>query len=378
MVGPLNIGLCDIYMSVPGFFHSSHTFPKLSCTKSQVHTTTQPHKTYPQPQSPLHAEMSETITTRFLILSDTHGLSPQSTNDPKHGFRKDKMPSADVVLHCGDLTENGSVKDYEKAIAMLSTLDAELKLVIAGNHDLTLDRDHCLRERGNADAYDEAMKLWQGPTAKNAGIVFLHEEGVYTFTLRKSGASFTVYASPWTPQYGDSAFQYPTDRDRYNAISPAWAENVATERSRLPAFPGVDVVMTHGPPKYVLDDTGRGNSAGCEHLRRAICHARPRLHCFGHVHGGWGAQKVAWDNTGRLSPSVIGEEDTVLMPLPKEFVGKNSSRKRGYATVQTDDMRHGDQTLFVNAAIADEECTNAPWLIKLELPRKMDGQDASA
>jgi Icc-related predicted phosphoesterase len=34
--------------------------------------------------------------------------------------------------------------------------------------------------------------------------------------------------------------------------------------------------------------------AGCGDLFAAVARARPRVHCFGHFHEGWGAKKVAW------------------------------------------------------------------------------------
>jgi 3',5'-cyclic AMP phosphodiesterase CpdA len=49
------------------------------------------------------------------------------------------IPKADVVLHCGDITENGIPEDYERAVRMLGSIEAELRLVIPSNHDLSLD-----------------------------------------------------------------------------------------------------------------------------------------------------------------------------------------------------------------------------------------------
>ena len=67
------------------------------------------------------------MATTFLILSDTHD---DAFPDPA------SLPSSrvDVVLHCGDLTMIGGLSNYKEAIANLKAIDAELKLVIAGNH----------------------------------------------------------------------------------------------------------------------------------------------------------------------------------------------------------------------------------------------------
>lgn len=49
-------------------------------------------------------------------------------------------PKADVILLCGDLTQVGGVPSFKRALKMLGSIDAELKLVIPGNHDLELDK----------------------------------------------------------------------------------------------------------------------------------------------------------------------------------------------------------------------------------------------
>src|SRR5690348_10884887 len=77
-----------------------------------------------------------TIRTRFLILSDTHAALPTSPTSP---FRS-PLPDADVLIHCGDLTMNGSVAQHATAVTLLSSVSAPLKIVIPGNHDVTLDR----------------------------------------------------------------------------------------------------------------------------------------------------------------------------------------------------------------------------------------------
>ena len=236
------------------------------------------------------------------------------------------------------------------------------------------------------------------------GITYL-TEGTHTFTL-KNGASFIVYASPKTPsqygpQYGFHAFQYASREDRYNPskgssgipITPPYATNASTSSSTTPDFPNVNIVMTHGPPKYILDRAGDRSSAGCEHLRRAVCRAKPQLHCFGHIHGSYGAQRVAWkSSTAKEELEDICIEakeayDDDMIPLPQvepEGRMKNSSRKRGFARISNTSQEavvHGKQTLLINAAVkaGDDELPNAPWLVDLKLPcRALRPRDRSS
>lgn len=175
-----------------------------------------------------------TVNTRFLVLSDTHDLDSMKCCVD--------MPSADVIIHCGDITEGGGIEQHRQAIKGLASIRGELKLVIAGNHDIDLDPAH-------SQVSEAVHALWA--SAIDDGICYLRE-GTYTFKL-KNGAMFSVHASPQTPQYGvGSAFQYPTNEDRYNRSSPDHARNTCTDSSFVPE--NVDVLMTHGPSKYILDD----------------------------------------------------------------------------------------------------------------------------
>lgn len=182
---------------------------------------------------------------RFLIFSDTHSAQLPTI-----------LPVCDVLLHCGDLAEDGSPKSIAEALQALGKIKAELKLVIAGNHEVSLDRTFYLSEGGGEADVGKAYALISPEADSEAsknGVTFL-EEGTHTFTL-SSGASFIIFASPYTPTHGVWAFQYPSGEDRFNYAyeTPLWAQNVGTETSVIPN--GVDIVMTHGPPQYVLDAT---------------------------------------------------------------------------------------------------------------------------
>ena len=294
---------------------------------------------------------------KFLILSDTHDAELQS------------YPECDVVLHSGDLTEDGSPASISEAIQAMGKIKAELKLLIAGNHEISLDRDYYLSEGGLEADHETSRSLVSGSNseAEKNGITYLNE-GTHEFTL-KSGATFRIYTSQWTPKYGSSAFQYPSGEDRFNPIeiTPQWAKNVASEDSIIPE--GVDIVMTHGPPKYILDATSDGRNAGCEHLRRAIARTKPRLHCFGHVHRGYGIQRIEFDSTKSIT------DDDAIVALPKDFIGKNGAKRKGYVSLPpgvAETFQTKKQSLMVNAAIIDESHKpgNMPWIVDLELPSK--------
>ncbi|KAL2102743.1 hypothetical protein ACEWY4_001911 [Coilia grayii] len=68
--------------------------------------------------------------TRFVCISDTH-----SRTDAIH------MPYGDVFIHAGDFTELGLPSEVKKFNDWLGTLPYDIKIVIAGNHELTFDQE---------------------------------------------------------------------------------------------------------------------------------------------------------------------------------------------------------------------------------------------
>ncbi|KAF2865395.1 Metallo-dependent phosphatase-like protein [Massariosphaeria phaeospora] len=319
---------------------------------------------------------SSLIKTRFLILSDTHSASPSSSNNASP-FRL-PLPRADVLLHCGDLTMAGHLHEYDATLAMLGAIDADLKLVIAGNHDISLDEQFYRRrgqsmqglERPDPDMYAKAREMWTGERARRAGVTFL-DEGVWGFVLG-NGARLRVYASPYQPEFCDWAFPYNRTQDRFNpahSCSPG-AESIAT--NPVPDFPTVDVVMTHGPPLGIRDETALEKQAvGCEHLLRAVGRCRPRLHCFGHIHEGWGAERVVW---GEGDGRVMGKEEVLV---DREKVEREKVEREGAAFVDARELVFGKETLMVNASImtVGYEPVQGPWVVDLDLERAVQGEE---
>lgn len=309
-------------------------------------------------------EKCSTIATNFLVISDTHNLEFGDTVGDSQKLRL-PTPKVDVLLHCGDLTQVGGVSSFKKALKMLGSTDAELKIVIAGNHDLELDKTYWEAQRDDEgtledpEDHDLAVRAMTGPLADEAGVTFLNE-GTYCFTL-KSGAIFTIYVSPYTPAFCDWAFAYEHNEDRFN--EPHQLADGITSIATNPIPDGVDIVMTHGPPKGILDWCPQGR-VGCENLLKALCRVRPMMHCFGHIHESNGVEIIDWEKPATVKPPLrknetvhrYFEEYPTESPYPQPFLLKNGLENR---------------TLAVNASImtGDNKPENAPWIINLDLPR---------
>ncbi|KAJ5969045.1 hypothetical protein N7501_005293 [Penicillium viridicatum] len=283
------------------------------------------------------------IQTRFLICSDTHGI------DSLPGFIPSAKQHADVVIHCEDLTTQSQLHEYKASIRLLQAINAPLKLVIAGNHDFTMDIPMFHKKIAEAESlerdlveqaygYDgEARRLFEG-----TGITFL-DEGVYSFHLQ-NGALLTVYASPYTPSLGDGSNT-------------------------------VDVVMTHGPPKGIMDYTHSGERAGS---RTSFAPSLVPDHDHGCI------ASVTFMKAGERN-LLHGSCPIAKLSDMKDGAGKGLSKEgapmKYFATSHCSGDAHplnwGSQMLFVNAAIEgtpqgmDDQKENLPmqlpWAVDLEL-----------
>ncbi|RMZ90811.1 hypothetical protein DV736_g1947, partial [Chaetothyriales sp. CBS 134916] len=309
---------------------------------------------------------SNTVKTRILIISDTHNALPLNTHTDAHDNShlvpfKWPLPKADVLLHAGDLTSNGKDLQHERALELLTRIDASLKVVIPGNHDITLDRDyyadnphlHASYAKYSPQKLDEIEHLYTGKHAKAAGIEYM-VEGTRTFDL-PNGARFTLYASAYQPEFYSWAFGYPRHVDRFN---PESGDAVNPVTGTTTDATSVDIMLTHGPPLGILDRTFRGDDVGCEHLRRAVERAKPRMNCFGHIHEAWGALTKDWSGAG-------DHDEHYHQPDAAECVGQMG------AYIDATALRAGQETLFINASIMDRSYKprQSPWIVDMMLPK---------
>ncbi|KAH8717079.1 ser/Thr protein phosphatase family protein-like protein [Phaeosphaeriaceae sp. PMI808] len=318
------------------------------------------------------------VKTRFLIISDTHSASPEQNIANNNVAFRPPLPKADVLLHCGDLTIIGHLREYEKTLDMLQHIDADLKLVIAGNHDISLDEVY-YRRKGpymhGANGYDEALpgkarEMWLGERARQAGVTYL-EEGTHTFTLT-NGARLRVYASPYQPEFCDWGFPYFRNQDRYNPAHQCTPNAVPIAENPIPDFPGVDVMMTHGPPMGILDATRTEEHVGCQHLLRAARRCKPRLHCFGHIHEAWGARKVRWREGQNLDVSIEGHvEESHEIQVDEDRMAYEKAARVDTSRDGDVVVEYGKETLMVNASIMtiSYKPWNSPWLVDVELEK---------
>eukprot|EP01065_Artemidia_motanka_P010802 TRINITY_DN15788_c0_g1_i1.p1 TRINITY_DN15788_c0_g1~~TRINITY_DN15788_c0_g1_i1.p1 ORF type:complete len:301 (+),score=70.93 TRINITY_DN15788_c0_g1_i1:67-969(+) len=192
---------------------------------------------------------------RVVIISDTH------THEPP-------VPNGDVLIHAGDFSDTGEAADVEKFVAWMKRLPHRHKILVAGNHDLTMDEA----------SYPKLWKVFRHPEQYDTKALrrmvsgevrMLEEEGVEIEGVR-------IWGSPWQPWFCDWAFNL----ERGPELEKRW--------QKIPD--DVDILVTHSPPLGHGDLCSSRQRAGCFHLLREVTQrVRPRLHIFGHIHEGYGA-----------------------------------------------------------------------------------------
>jgi Icc-related predicted phosphoesterase len=177
---------------------------------------------------------------RAVIISDTH---------EKH--RQIFLPEGDILIHCGDWTFTGAFNKVADFIHWMKEQDFKYKCIIAGNHELSLDH--------RSSSRNMILNL-----IKESGIIYLEDS-----LIEIEGIKF--YGAPWQPEFHSWAFNLP----RGFPLANKWKQ--------IPN--DVNVLITHGPPYGILDDTTDNGSQGCEELAKRVKQLpNLKLHCFGHLH----------------------------------------------------------------------------------------------
>lgn len=197
---------------------------------------------------------------KIVLISDTHD---------RHEMVK--VPPCDILIHAGDLTMDGRMSRSLRAMHWLNNQDARHVVFIAGNHDLAFEHKY------------EIIKEHTG----DLRIHYLQDSGIELEGLK-------IWGSPYTPRFHDWAFMY--DRAGY----PRWG--------MIPN--DTDILITHGPPLGHFDQSipeyFDSDHLGCFDLRERVLSVKPKIHVFGHIHGGYG-HRAADNGVHYYNASVVDE-----------------------------------------------------------------------
>lgn len=171
---------------------------------------------------------------RIVCISDTHNWNEQLV-----------VPDGDVLIHAGDSTSVGDINELEAFANWFRSFPHKHKVLIAGNHERTLDPRNAL----------------YGPSRE------IVEEFTYLFDSGVTIDGVNFYGTPW---------QFNLHHWGFHTVSP--------ERKWAGIPDDTHILITHIPPKGIQDMTSYGVSLGCPYLTRRVYEVKPKLHVFGHVH----------------------------------------------------------------------------------------------
>lgn len=219
------------------------------------------------------------------FFSDTHG---------KHGLgvlgQYVPFGGTDVAVFTGDMSMRGTKHEVADFIEWYSKMPVQHKLLIAGNHDF-------FWEKADEIAIKEMLA--------DKGLIYLNDSGVTIDYVK-------FWGSPITPWFHSWAFnRLPGDE-----IQKHW--------DLIPN--DVDILMTHGPAYGLRDQvvnhrsSDDGRHVGCRQLLSKIKQVKPQVHCFGHIHEGYGVSLE--DGTAFVNASVMDEDyNPINKPITIEIFG---------------------------------------------------------
>ena len=180
---------------------------------------------------------------RVVLLSDTHN----------HDFTRLNLPDGDLLIHAGDWTNRGTIGELVRFNDYCGKAVEKYKYgiwVTPGNHDFLAQTATTLCEN----------------LLTNCNLM-INERVTF------DGINF--WFSPYTPFFCNWAFMEEIDE-------------LATIWDKIPD--DTNVLITHGPPKNILDVTVDDfMNVGCLELRKKIKRLpNLQLHAFGHIHSNYG------------------------------------------------------------------------------------------
>jgi 3',5'-cyclic AMP phosphodiesterase CpdA len=272
-------------------------------------------------------------TVRIVCVSDTH-------NDDLTGH----VPDGDILLHAGDMTDDGTYDELEKALKWIQRLPHKLKIIIPGNHDLGLDRAH--------EIFDpKALDLFTSPAVRSDGVIFLDGSEPQLFY----NSLISIYGNPAQPDFLNSKYAFTYLPYLNPESKAAWAQSPTARHTPI------DLWLTHGAPRGRLDKIPIPGLMGCEAQRQKVAAVRPLICVFGHYHVSYGVERVVWRN------DVEGTDDDRTGQC-KIVTGEDVDGVYDFTN-----LKGGEESIFINAAwmTGEKRLTekrNKPIVMDLKLP----------
>lgn len=182
---------------------------------------------------------------KIVCIADTH-----------HRHKEVHIPKCDVLIHAGDITGRGTLKDVKDFAKWIRKQPATHKIIIAGNHD------------------------WPFYHQPKKSIEVLGDSCIYLEDSEYIIDGIKFYGMPWSPRFGNWAFYFERG-----------SKEIYDKCRQIPL--DTNILITHGPPHGILDLTSGDIFAGCQTIRNRIHNLENlKTHVFGHIHEGQGQKEL--------------------------------------------------------------------------------------
>jgi Icc-related predicted phosphoesterase len=194
------------------------------------------------------------------VISDLHGFYP-------------KLEGVDLLIVAGDLTARDEIKEYMAFHEWVRKQEYKKVILIAGNHDNKIQDGFF-----NLDIKRNVTKEW-------LGFEYLCDSGTEFEGLK-------IWGSPWTKTF-------PGMNPHCKAFTCDTEEELAIKFSLIPE--DTDILITHGPPRGILDCNKYGFNCGSTSLfEKSRKLKNLKLFCFGHIH-----EAYSMINTQEMNNSLL-------------------------------------------------------------------------
>jgi Icc-related predicted phosphoesterase len=226
-------------------------------------------------------------------ISDTHN---------KHKQLNGKLPGGDILIHSGDISSLGRKHEVQSFVEWFNGINNYThKIFIAGNHDMSFDREILLRnklahfEGRNINDYDTSCSEGKPAWLEELLGIHLHPNVYYLENTSVEIEGLNIWGSPYSPTFG---YGWGFNVNRGYDAAQIW--------NQIPL--DTDIVITHSPIYGYNDRTSNTNeNVGCADLYHRLHEVKPHLHFAGHIHEGYGwgtiPYKDEWGDIYTFNPS---------------------------------------------------------------------------
>lgn len=160
----------------------------------------------------------------------------------------------DWLIFSGDESNYNDARNHNECLDFLEWLEKveiPVKIMIAGNHSFAIEK-----------------RLVTKKEIEKRGVIYLENSEIVIDGIK-------IFGTPYTPSFGN--WNFMKDRSKMHKVWDVMSKDV-------------DVIISHGPPKGILDLTyDRNNNlemCGDSNIKTRLLKEEfsPSLFCFGHLH----------------------------------------------------------------------------------------------